>query len=83
MNNFEQDKMEKEYFNVCIAWVGHTLNSAIPGHAKILEEFKIKKLVGQDGSLFDNTFAITCLGEPICLSEYATRLAKGSSTHVL
>ena len=75
--------MDKETFCICIIWVGHSLNSAIPGHQKILEEFKVKKLAAQDGSLFDNTFAITCLGEPICLSEYATKIAQGSSTHVL
>ena len=83
MNNFEQDKIENEHFCICIVWIGHQLNSAIPAHQKILDQFKIKNLAASDGTLYENTFAITCQGEPICLTEYGTRIAQGSSTHVL
>ena len=37
---------------------------------------------GSDGSLHVKMYAITYFGEPICLNEYAARLAAGPSTHV-
>ena len=75
--------MEKEVFAVSIVWVGHTINSAYPPHENILKEFGVEAPLGSDGSAYERNFAVTYLGEPICITEYAVRLAAGSSTHVL
>ena len=83
VDQFEEARLEKETFAVAIVWVGHVVNPAFPPHQHILKQFGVKAPLGSDGSSHENSYAITHLGEPICIAEYATRLAAGPSTHVL
>ena len=39
--------------------------------------------LGDDGTEFDQRYALTHLGQPIGLVEYACRLARGESSHVI
>ena len=43
----------------------------------------MEKAEASDGSLFRQTFELTNIGEPICISEYACKIAGNKSTHVL
>ena len=40
-------------------------------------------IVGSDDSIFYPQFELSHKGEPVCINEYAARIAQGKSTHVI
>ena len=44
---------------------------------------KVEKFKGSDGSIYDRKLALTQTGEPICIIEYATKIATNSRTQVI
>ena len=44
---------------------------------------KVKKFKGSDGSIYLRMLALTQTGEPICLNEYATKIATNLRTQVI
>ena len=44
---------------------------------------KVEKFEGSDGSIYERMLALTQTGEPICLNEYATKIAANSRTQVI
>ena len=72
---------------ISIVWIGHTLNPVY--HFDILESLVKGNFVknGHDGSINYPTiypwFELTCQGEPICINEYATRIASEKCNYVI
>ena len=64
--------------------IGHILDRKQESHEKIMEKrnaFNVGR--GQDKSEYQPQFELTHLGEPINITEYATLIAAGPSTHVI
>ena len=88
IKSFGFDRPEaQEKLVVSIVWIGHTLNPEY--HSDILKNLVRGNFVkkGKDGSTMYPTiypwFELTCQGEPICVNEYATRIASDRFTHVI
>ena len=76
-----------------IIWIGHTLDPNYLPHKQIIDklvdyehsvhESEATSMESSDASSFCPWFELNHLGEPICLNEYACRIAEGESTHVM
>ena len=74
-------------FLISIVWVGYSLDGEFGEHKQFLapkeEEFEMKVTKGSDASLYHQWMELTAYGEPICINEYASRIAALKSVHVL
>ena len=69
---------------IAIISIGHTYNSQTPERTKHMRNLgKVKPPIARDESDFFANYLITCNREPICISEYACRLATYTSVHVI
>ena len=81
---FVKEKLENELLLIGICWVGQKLQCGYKVHTDITE--KLGSLIwpkGTDDSDYLPYYELTSLGEPICLNEYATRIAGNEATHVI
>ena len=85
MKEFERARQNEDYkLLVGIYIVGHTLSDMHGEDKKILKKKGLYiEEEGADGSKFENHYELTNAGQPICINEYATRIAEGPNTHVL
>ena len=69
-----------------IVWIGLCIDpdENCHEHQKLLKELKVERPpAGIDESEFFQRFELTHEGEPICINEYATRIARSKGTHVI
>ena len=79
MKHFIEDCLDKqEHLLISIVWIGHVLHPEFEPHLKI-----IKEKCGSVSSLQFPQFELNHLGEPMCINEYASRIAAGGNTYVL
>ena len=81
----KKGKSSFESFVAAIIWIGFSLDPSIGAHQKLIEVQPFTKNdVGVDDSVYFKWLELTSLGEPICINEYATRIAQvGKSIHVV
>ena len=81
---FEKQRSAKDVFVAAVINVGFYLNNWDDEHIDIWEPVLPEDAEGEDESEFAPFYALTHLGQPIALCEYATRLAgAGESVNVL
>ena len=70
---------------ICVIWVGHSLNSSVKVHRKILEQLEVQKPADSeiDQSEFTQVYEITFFGEPICINEYMKHIALPPTVRVI
>ena len=83
MIEFERDRQKEEnVLLIGIYWIGHTLQEDYD--AGVMEELDLlKEEEREDGSKLKLQYEVTCLGQPICINEYATQIAGGAHTYVV
>ena len=74
-----------ETFLISIVWIGYSLDCDFEPHLHLLnqKDEEVERLKGIYGSLFFKWMEVSAYGEPICINEYATKIAALPSTHVL
>ena len=84
MIEFENDRQKiKSLLAVGICWIGFHLTPSAD-MAVIKENKLVATHTGEDGSEFYPHYELTSKGEPICINEYATKIAsQGPNTHVI
>ena len=83
-DQYEQEKAPKEVMVFMIINIGFYLNNWDDDHIDIWEPALPDDADGEDESEFAPFYALTHLGQPIALCEYATRLASaGQSINVV
>ena len=70
---------------IAIIWIGFVLDPRRKDEKDLMDKQTFEKNpVGLDNSEYFKWLELTSLGEPICINEYATRIAQiGSSVHVI
>ena len=82
---FEKNKKGLDVLAVAIVSIGYAFNPEVyPLHQKKAEAEEYEP-PGSDmlGNEYYPQYMFTCNEEPICMSEYACRIASGPSTHVI
>ena len=82
MKNFVTDCLDhQDIMLISIVWIGYLLNPKYEEHEVLIQQ-KCTPEVSEAVDYYPQ-FELTCLGEAICLNEYATRIARGHHTNVL
>ena len=73
-------------FLVSIVWIGFSLDPDFDFHVNLLDE-KTEEINDEgkeaEESEYYRWMELTAYGEPICINEYATKIAALKSTHVI
>ena len=83
MIEFERDRQNEEnVLLIGIYWIGHNLQEDYD--EDVMEELDLlKEEKREDGSKLKLQYEVTCIGQPICINEYATQIAGGDHTYVV
>ena len=83
-DHFERTKKPGDTLSIAIVNVGHRLDTRFAKHVEIYRSLGYSEpKTSTDGSEYLYRWSVTHLGQPICLPEYAARIASSVSTHVV
>ena len=87
-DEFAEKCTAEETFLLSIVWIGYSLDCDFAPHQEILaakdeEIANENEEAGKSGGKYFKWMEVSAYGEPICINEYATRIAAHPSTHVL
>ena len=83
-DHFERTKKPGDTLSIAIVNVGHRLETHYANHPEIYRSLGYSTpKTSTDGSVYIKVWSVTHLGQPICLPEYAARIASSVPTHVI
>ena len=71
---------------ISIVWIGYSLDPDLAAHSNLINQKvhrSISEFQNDDKSRLFNRYVLTSDGQPICLNEYATRIANYKNVHVV
>ena len=85
VDTFEKEKEKNDNMAVAVISIGYSFNPELfPLHKKKAQEKEFKPIPDCEyGNEHYPQYILAKDDEPICMTEYACRLAQGSSTHVI
>ena len=87
-DDFEANKGEKDLLTIAVSNVGFNLQlTHYKEHIALLDkkrkEYSVAPRWNKEHGRYNQQYALTVEGQPICLAEYSFDLASGEKTHVL
>ena len=64
---------------IAIIWIGFVLDPSSSKDQEFMNKQTVDNPIGSDGTEYFKWLELTQLGEPICINEYATRIAQVGS----